>query len=218
MIWAAVTCSFSTPSPKFDGSQIRAEWSRKRGWYKFGTRRRLFNHTDPEYGKAIDIFVAKYEDAIPRILTDELGKNRVEGLVVYGEFFGPSSFAGKHDFSEDQDIVVFDVSVHKRGFVLPQDFVRLFADLPVAPVVYDGDFSPEFIAAVQRGDYVGEAEGVVVKGVDGSKKKAQHALWMCKVKTQWWLDELRRRAATDGFFAHQLQDNEKEQAAVNLDT
>lgn len=31
---------------KLDGSNIRAEWSKKNGFYKFGTRERLLDSTD----------------------------------------------------------------------------------------------------------------------------------------------------------------------------
>lgn len=35
---------------KLDGSNLRFEWSKKQGWYKFGTRHRLFDNTDPVFG------------------------------------------------------------------------------------------------------------------------------------------------------------------------
>ena len=45
---------------KYDGSNLRWEWSKKRGFYKFGTRRRLFDHTDTVFSEAIPIFMNKY--------------------------------------------------------------------------------------------------------------------------------------------------------------
>lgn len=198
---------------KYDGSNLRFEWSRKRGWYKFGTRRRLFDKTDPEYGHAIEIFLNKYGDSVPTALVDDLGKNKVESFIAFGEFFGPSSFSGHHNFEEEHDVVLFDVSVHKRGFVLPADFVRLFAELGAAPVVYEGPFDQEFIDAVRVGEYVGETEGVVAKGtLPGKKGKEQHSFWMRKVKTNWWLNELRVRAETDPSLAKELADNLRESA------
>lgn len=196
---------------KADGSNLRYEWSKKRGWYKFGTRRRLFDKSDPEYGHAIEIFLNKYGDEIPRRLVDDLGPKKVEGFVAYGEFFGPSSFSGKHDFNEQHDVMLFDVSIHKRGFLLPEDFVRVFDGLDVAPVVYEGPFDQEFIEAVRNGEYVGEAEGVVAKGsLPGKKGKAQHGFWMRKVKTLWWLNELRQRAQVDPSLQRELEDNLRE--------
>lgn len=41
---------------KLDGSNLRFEWSRKKGWVKYGTRRRLFDTTDPVFGEAITLF------------------------------------------------------------------------------------------------------------------------------------------------------------------
>lgn len=34
---------------KYDGSNLRWEWSPKRGWNKYGTRTQLFNETTPIY-------------------------------------------------------------------------------------------------------------------------------------------------------------------------
>ena len=33
---------------KYDGSNIRAEWSQKKGFYKFGTRKRLLDESYTE--------------------------------------------------------------------------------------------------------------------------------------------------------------------------
>jgi hypothetical protein len=32
---------------KLDGSNIRAEWDRKKGWHRFGSRRRLLDASEP---------------------------------------------------------------------------------------------------------------------------------------------------------------------------
>ncbi len=200
---------------KIDGSQIRGEWSRKRGWYKWGTRRRLFDASDPEYGHAIEIFLKKYGDSVPKALVDDLGHKKVESFIAFSEFFGPSSFSGRHDFEEEHDVVLFDVSVHKRGFVLPSDFVRLLGDLGTAPVVYEGPFDQVFIEAVRDGEYVGQAEGVVAKGtLPGKKGKEQHGFWMRKVKTNWWLNELKVRAESDPSLLKELEDNLRESASL----
>ncbi len=54
-------------------------------------------------------------------------------------------------------------------------------------------------------------EGVVAKGCL-SDRKAPHNLWYCKVKTQNWFDEIRRRAAEFAEFRQILEENEREQA------
>ena len=38
---------------KLDGSNIRAEWDRKKGWHRFGSRRRLLDPSLPLLGQAI---------------------------------------------------------------------------------------------------------------------------------------------------------------------
>lgn len=178
---------------KYDGSNLRFEWSKKKGWYKFGTRRRLFDSSDVEYGEAIDLFLNKYADGLEKVLGSHKLYRHADSYVAYAEFFGPHTFAGKHDAeflgvetNDPKDVVLFDVNVHKRGFVSPQEFVEIFESLPVAEVVYRGDFNDEFIQAVRNGEFPVD-EGVVVKGGSG------HDLWMRKVKTLKYLEELKVR-------------------------
>lgn len=195
---------------KLDGSNLRFEWSKKRGWYKFGTRARMFDHTDPEYGRAIPVFLNRYGDSLPKVITDNKDYRGIDSFIAYGEFFGPSSFAGWHDFTEQQEVVLFDVNLNKKGFVLPRAFVNDFGHLKIPKVIYEGNFGDQFVKDVKDGKY-DVVEGVVAKGVI-PKKNPQHGLWMSKVKTKAWLAELRHRAQTCPEFRKALTDNIKEQA------
>jgi hypothetical protein len=196
---------------KLDGSNLRFEWSRKRGWWKFGTRRRLFDENDHEYGKAISVFLEKYGDSIPQVFSQKQYK-RPEKTIVFCEFYGPSSFAGFHDFSENMTVTLIDVAILKRGLVLPKQFVDDFGHLDIPKVIYEGNFNKEFIQEVKEGKYSVSGEGIVAKGIIlGKKKNDQHGLWMRKVKTQWWLDELKKRAEKDDRYKQSLVDNLKEQ-------
>ena len=47
---------------KLDGSNIRAEWDRQRGWHLFGSRRRLLDATQPLLGQAIQLILDNYGD------------------------------------------------------------------------------------------------------------------------------------------------------------
>lgn len=156
---------------KYDGSNLRWEWSPKQGWHKFGTRTQLFDHTDPLFGQAIPIFLGTMGDEIVRRAKSiERGVQRV---IVFTEFFGPSSFAGKHDEQEPKELRLFDVNLFKRGIMRPRDFVRNFGDLPyAAQVIYDGNLNRQFIEDVRMGLYP-VVEGVVAKGED----------FMVKIKT-----------------------------------
>ena len=52
---------------KYDGSNLRFEWSKKRNWYKFGTRRRLFDESDDKYGQAIPMFLERLAPGLEKV-------------------------------------------------------------------------------------------------------------------------------------------------------
>ena len=79
---------------KLDGSNIRAEWNRKRGWYKFGTRNQMIDERDPNFGDAIPIFLDKYGDDLQKVFRKSY--SNIESVVVFGEYLGENSFAGQH--------------------------------------------------------------------------------------------------------------------------
>lgn len=186
---------------KLDGSNLRFEWNPKRGWYKFGTRRRMFDKNDPEYGIAIDIFLKKYGDSVAKVLRDKYPK--AESAIAYAEFFGPYSFGGKHDNqwlrdaglitesqnNDQKDVVLFDVNVHKKGFISPFDFVELFSHVHIPQVIYQGPLTEAFAQAV-RNDEHPVVEGVICKGGEG------HDLWMRKVKTFSYLKKIKEMFGT----------------------
>lgn len=199
---------------KYDGSNIRSEWTPKRGWYKFGTKKRLFDETDQEYGRSIGIFQQTLAEGLERVFRDNKQYRSIEKATVFAEFFGPSSFAGWHDFTEQFELVLIDVEIHKKGFVLPRDFVQDFGHLKSAPVIYEGNFSKEFVRDVLEGKYP-VYEGVVAKGIiHGKKSSDQHGLWYAKAKTQQWLDDLKKKAELIPQFKQILIENELEQIEV----
>lgn len=118
---------------KYDGSNIRAEWSKKRGWYKFGTRKCMINETDPIFGRACTLFKEKYGDDLEKVFKKEKLFEGTQSVVAFAEFFGTKSFAGMH-FPEDQqwDIVLFDLNLHKKGMLGPKEFIDHVGHLKVA--------------------------------------------------------------------------------------
>ena len=198
---------------KYDGSNMRFEWHRKRGWNKFGTRYTVFDDTSEQWGHVIPQFLNSLSEGIEKIFKDNKNYRGIESAVVFCEHFGPSSFAGWHDYEElktSGELVIIDINIHKKGIVLPNDFEKDFGHLKSAHVVYRGNFNKQFVEDVKSGKYE-LAEGAVVKGVNPKNKKSQHGLWMSKVKTQWWLSELKARAQKDEVFRKTLIDNIKEQ-------
>jgi hypothetical protein len=160
---------------KLDGSNLRFEYSRKRGWYKYGTRTRLFDRSDKIFGQAVQIFLDKYGQSLA---------GRWNNFIAYGEYLGPHSFAGHHRPSDKMDVVLFDVNIHKKGLLSQWDFRKLFGHIHIPRIVYEGKLSQDFIDDVRAGCY-NVNEGVVIKGGQG------HDLWMGKVKTRAYLDKLK---------------------------
>jgi hypothetical protein len=106
---------------KYDGSNLRWEWSPKKGWNKFGTRRQLFDASTPLYNQAIPLFLDGMGDEIV-YRTKQIVKNP-ERITAFTEFFGPSSFAGQHVEDEEKELRLFDVFLFKKAFVPPKQFV-----------------------------------------------------------------------------------------------
>ena len=177
---------------KIDGSNICAEWNRKlskksaftNGFGKFGTRTEMIKHKNNPFCEAIDIFMDKYSAPLDKIFREEIIFRGVDGITVYGEFFGPSSFAGQHDWNEEHDVVIFDMFVYKKDFVKPRDFIDIFGHLRIAKLITQGLLDEQMIQDIISNKYHLK-EGVVFKGVSEGK------VWMAKVKTQHWLDKVR---------------------------
>lgn len=174
---------------KYDGSQIRSEWTRKKGWHKWATRGHLFDETDKTFGCAIKAFEPQ-ADLVAKAIVDNYPK--VESAIVFMEFVGPHSFAGIHDpavlqveNNDPKELVLFDVNIHKRGLVSPKDFVKNFGHTRSAEVMYEGKLTEEFIKNIREGK-LSVNEGVVCKGGEG------HKIWMCKVKTWEYLKQIQK--------------------------
>lgn len=176
---------------KNDGSNLRSEWQRKTGWCKFGSRHLLFDKSHPEFGCAIKLFQDNFF-AMEKFFCDK----KYEKATIFCEFFGPNSFAGQHDVSylnsvgfniednEPKQLVLFDVEIHKKGFMSPREFVDNFGDLQIAKVISEGILDQKFIEDVKEGKYP-VFEGVVAKSGIG------HNLWRGKIKTNAYLKKLK---------------------------
>lgn len=165
---------------KYDGSNLRWEYSPKQGWNKFGTRKTMFDKNTPLYNQAIELFMDNMSGSIVETVNHAFGR-KVERITAFTEFFGPSSFAGYHEHDEAKQLKLFDVFVFKKGFIPPKQFAKLFKRHEwCAEVVYEGNMSREFVEDVRNGKYP-VYEGVICKGED----------WMAKVKTLEFLNRLR---------------------------
>jgi hypothetical protein len=180
---------------KLDGSNIRAEWSRKRGFYKYGTRRRLLDAYERPLGLAIELINDQYGEELAQRFKDE----RVESAIAYFEFFGDNSFAGFHYESDDFKVILFDVSLYKRGFMGPKEFMKFATGLSTPTMVYHGNANQPFVQSVMRGEQPDVTfEGVVCKYI--RKKQIR----MFKVKSAAWLKKLKAKCGTDKELFRQL--------------
>ena len=186
---------------KYDGSNIRAEWSKKRGWYKFGTRKCMIDESHVIFGRACTVFKEKYGDDLEKVFKSEKLFQGVQNVVAFFEFFGEKSFAGMH-FPDDTkwDVVLFDLNLHKKGMLGPKEFLDSVGHLKVAELIFQGNMGEELIQDVrkERLDCSSKyeiktpvPEGIVCKGGKG------HQLWMAKIKTENYKAELRKRYEVD---------------------
>jgi hypothetical protein len=198
---------------KYDGSNLRFFWDQKRGWHSTGTRYRWFKAATPTFGVAVELFQRRYARGILDAMRRYKEYRGVTDLVAFCEFFGPSTFSGLHTEGEPMQLVLFDLYLPGRGFVFPRDLVTHFGCLPIAKVVYEGAFSRCFVEDVQAGKYP-VREGVVAKGVHTlrqRKGKADQQIWMAKVKTRAWLEELARRSGASEDLRREYEQNVREQ-------
>jgi len=167
---------------KLDGSNIRVEWSRKKGFYKFGTRRRLLDEAELPVGEAIGIVRTKYEKDLSDIFT----KLRVQNAICFLEFWGEHSAFGQHT-DEPHDVTLFDVNLYKQGIMFPKEYLKTFGHLDIAEVLYEGNCNSGFVDSVRDGSLPGlGSEGVVCKAPGHHKQPV-----MFKIKMSAWFDRLK---------------------------
>jgi hypothetical protein len=176
---------------KLDGSNLRFEYSHKRGFYKFGTRQMMIDRSSTPFGFAIDLFLQKYEKNLTEIFKTKTYRNSL-AFVCFAELYGFNSEFGQHDFNNDVfDITLFDVSEYKHGLIAPRQFVNDFQGVGIPKIIYDGNLNKDFVSRVKTNEF-GLKEGVVAKGLI-PKRKGGDNLYYCKIKTNGWFERLRAR-------------------------
>lgn len=180
---------------KLDGSNIRAEWNCKEGFYKFGSRKRLLGEDERPLGLSIQLINDLYSQEINQRLKNE----KIDRAICFFEFFGENSFAGFHDNNDNFDIVLFDVSIHKKGFLSPKNFINFTKGLKTPTLIYHGNITDDFIKNVKNSNCPNMTyEGVVCKFY---KKKN---LEMFKIKSYAWLNQLKQKCGNDEKLYEQL--------------
>ncbi len=177
---------------KLDGSNIRAEWQRGKGFTRFGSRRRILDPADETLGRAPDLIRAKYGRGLEEIFQEQ-GYDKV---TAFFEYFGKKSFAGMHEGDDPTlDVVLIDVMPARVGLLAPEDFLTTFNSVPLPPVLFRGRVTDEIAESIRDGSFPGMTfEGVVFKGRGGKKGKLPV---MFKIKNRAWLDKLKTHCGDD---------------------
>lgn len=170
---------------KLDGSNIRAEWNIKKGFYKFGSKNDLIDEKTMPFGRAIPILKEKYEEDLTLVFKEQKWRD----ALCFFEFHGAESFAGTHNFKEKMDITLIDVNPYKRGIMMPTEFIKFFGHLDIPKVCYEGHVTTELFDKVKQSTLKGMTyEGVVCKGIND---KATKMPIMFKIKSKAWLEKLK---------------------------
>jgi hypothetical protein len=132
---------------KLDGSNIRAEWSPKQGFYKFGSRTQLLTPDQAPLYPSIEAFQTKYGEE----LGSRLSKAKVERAVCFFEWLGPkSSFGSHHDDIETMNPVLIDIDIYKKGLMPPEKFVDFTAGLEIPKLIHVGRVSEDMFQSVRN--------------------------------------------------------------------
>ena len=152
---------------KLDGSNIRAEWSSKKGFHKFGSRNQLIDSSHSPLGESINLIKSKYENELSEIFL----KQKWQDVLCFFEFYGKNSFAGIH-LPEEHTVTLIDVNPYKQGILEPSYFVKYFGHLDIPKVLYEGSVSSTLFDQVKQSTLPNMTlEGVVCKGSNDKKTK-----------------------------------------------
>jgi len=182
---------------KIDGSQIRAEWNRKRKFSKFGSRRQLIGLEGEGLEEGARLVLSKYE----RDLHDIFIKERYESVICFFEFWGKNSFAGNHQ-KEEHDVTLFDIKPYKKGILPPREFLKMTEGLDRARLLYHGNANEQFVEAVKNRILEGMTfEGVVCKAME---MKTYGIPIMFKIKSNDWIAKLKNYCSGDELLFEKL--------------
>lgn len=170
---------------KLDGSNIRAEWNPKKGFYKFGSRTQLLTEDQVTLWPAKDAIIEDFSEQV----SSKLSKMKVESAVCFFEWCGPNSFAGSHGDNTGMQPHLIDVAIYKKGMMNPEKFIE-FADGMRSPkVLHVGAIYEELFQDVRHR----RLEGITFEGVVGKEKNSKRhgGPLAFKIKTNDWLNKLK---------------------------
>ena len=173
---------------KLDGQNIRVEYTKKRGFYKFGSRHQLLSESDEVFGKAFSIFKNTLADKLEFIIKKRKWQDPV---TLFCEYWGDNSIGGFHKEGDSMYVTVIDINIYKNGFLDPKEFVDLDKQLSV-----DNKELVEFLGREKYNEVLKNSiytnsfsvllnEGVVGKRLYGNEIKR------VKIKTNEWKEKIK---------------------------
>lgn len=186
---------------KYDGSNLRFEWSPKKGWNKFGSRTQMIDLKNEQFGHGIELFLDSMGDIIIERLKAAYPKQfkNIDRITAFAEYYGENSFAGSHEETDEKQLKLFDIFLFQKGFLTPDTFVDIFGDWnKCAEVVYRGNLNEELIEKVRYNTLDTKLnEGVICKGSSDKIKFKTYgsSIWMTKIKTFEYINRLKNRYA-----------------------
>jgi hypothetical protein len=186
---------------KLDGSNIRAEWSRKKkggkATWRFGRRHGLLDDTNEFLPEAQDLIRKQCCGILEKLFWDRMW----ERATAFFEFRGENSFAGHHQ-NEEHTVTLIDVAVYKKGLLEPGKLIKMFGDLPLPGILFRGQLDEDDERELIERIHADELEGVTSEGVVFKsarfERKLGHPL-MFKVKTEAWKQRLKEFVGGDEY-------------------
>ncbi len=89
---------------KYDGSNIRVEFDRKKGFCKFGTKKNMFDETSEWFGPAIPLFHEMWGEKLESLIRKDKHLKTFQKITFFFEYFGEKSFAGWHDMADPKTL------------------------------------------------------------------------------------------------------------------
>lgn len=194
---------------KIDGQNFCVKFSPKQKEFTmFGSKTQNVDESSEQFGAAVIYFKTNLEEIIKQIIIKNSSKkgifNGVKEITLFFEWYGENTFSGFHISGEELKLCLIDVFLYKKGYIEPKEFYKLFAhvdEIEIPEIIYVGKLTKDFIWSIQNNDWTKDGcqyptvkEGVVVKR--STLMKGQR-LPKSKIKTSWWLNELKSKFPTD---------------------
>lgn len=186
---------------KLDGQNFCVKYNpRTREFGPYGSRKAMVDETSEQFGECVKWFEgSNYREILNNIVRTHRGKKDIfqgiDEITFFFEWYGPNSFAGRHQEGDEMHLALIDVFLKKKGYMEPADYERLFRNsgVEMPDLIYKGPLTNEIIESIQSIDYDSGTEFAVIKeGVVFKRStlmKGQRRPSV-KVKTKWWLNKL----------------------------